>query len=448
MGCGVLGTCAYVACASGDVSRHGVPLAVDAGRDGDATPDAGPPPCVPPAATAWSPTEESCWAPVKWTHSCYVEYAEQPWLAAPRLAWEPCRDLPEKTHGCRQMKVDWPVGNLLPLWFNASVVRDHMGYRVGMQQIWQLPESEFGRRRAVVFDRDGTPLFAMRHRDDNCDVGTPILGREKVWLQALSYGDGVTLSQTYLQGRYDELADLDDAAVVPFHTLSLNAQGNDSFLLVQLESHQVVLFDQLTDAFGLLHPPCGGLGKLLPVRGRDGVGFVPCVGGSVTPNVAMWARENGSALVGIVDAPGVVTLGIGSDGDTIAWIRTSIGDMTNSLVDEAELWTSPFATTPGGLVPAKRVLVPHMPHFTLTPVAVGGGYVAFVASLPPPNDGDLSLHVYRLSDLRHWRTFLGRLGHVPEVTYLDGDEVWFHLFEDFGGLYRQRLDALGPGEPG
>jgi len=92
-------------------------------------------------------------------------------------------------------------------------------------------------------------------------------------------------------------------------------------------------------------------------------------------------------------------------------------------------------------IPTKRRPAAHV-GVVLFSVA-NAGYYALGGAL---DSGTSSVDVYRLSDAHHWSFDLPAKdwGTYGQLVYIDADEVWYHMW---GGVARQRLDALGPGDP-
>jgi hypothetical protein len=124
-----------------------------------------------------------------------------------------------------------------------------------------------------------------------------------------------------------------------------------------------------------------------------------------------------------------------------------------------DLWTSPFTEDAAAVVPTKRRAIPKSGAY-LDAHGIGGG---FYAMLEQESTGRPSaLHVYRLSDARHW-AISGLADSWPgaqvpagsetwpvSILHLDEEEVWFTGWSEYGhqqkAIVRQRLDALGPGD--
>jgi hypothetical protein len=98
------------------------------------------------------------------------------------------------------------------------------------------------------------------------------------------------------------------------------------------------------------------------------------------------------------------------------------------------LYTSPFATVPSGITPA---LVRNVPSFFNT-AAFGEAHYAMLSA------PDRKIHVYRLSDGRHWSFAAPQEAYAAnEVVHVDATFVLYNTWE---GIFRQSLAALGPGD--
>ncbi len=135
---------------------------------------------------------------------------------------------------------------------------------------------------------------------------------------------------------------------------------------------------------------------------------------------------------------------IRSDGNTLAWVQAQSKDpLTRAAGD---LWTSPFATTAAGIKPEKRRPVPAI-SIVPTMKGMGDGWYALVEQ--PIGSKDRYLHVYRLTDVRHWKVQTPADVRPTNVVYIDGEEVWYTgttMNDSYNTLVRQQLSALGPGD--
>src|SRR5690606_1532736 len=100
-----------------------------------------------------------------------------------------------------------------------------------------------------------------------------------------------------------------------------------------------------------------------------------------------------------------------------------------------DLYVSPFATSSTGVVPAH---VRNVPSF-VNNSAMGDGYYAMSSHEP-----DRRIHIYRLSDGRHWSFEIP----VDAVVLRDGIFVASGsvFYNTLTSIFRQEIAALGPGD--
>jgi len=157
-----------------------------------------------------------------------------------------------------------------------------------------------------------------------------------------------------------------------------------------------------------------------------------------------WVWRRPDTLEQLVDAGSEMVYDIRSDGDTLVWVQTA----STSSLDPATgtLWTSPFATSASEVQATERRSVPALTIVPQYKVA-GQGYYAFVEQ--PVGSPERYLHVYRLSDARHWKVPTIPDVRPADLIYIDAEEVWFigtTLNDANSTIIRQKLDALGLGD--
>ncbi|MEJ7729802.1 MAG: hypothetical protein WKG00_11340 [Polyangiaceae bacterium] len=103
---------------------------------------------------------------------------------------------------------------------------------------------------------------------------------------------------------------------------------------------------------------------------------------------------------------------------------------------QGDLWTSPFAETTAELVPTKRRPAPIVGE---VPAVIGQGFYGLFSG------SDSLIHVYRLSDMHHW-SFSHPQPDWPFRDFGYIDDTWV-VFQTMAGIFRQRLDSLGSGDP-
>jgi hypothetical protein len=107
----------------------------------------------------------------------------------------------------------------------------------------------------------------------------------------------------------------------------------------------------------------------------------------------IWNRQSNAALPLLQPGNSISVLDVKSDGSTLAWVEAKLPFDMNGLYQSADLWTSPFATDKSGIVATKRRALPALGEVLSH---VSDGFYALYAF------GDKMVHVYRLSDARHW----------------------------------------------
>jgi hypothetical protein len=169
-----------------------------------------------------------------------------------------------------------------------------------------------------------------------------------------------------------------------------------------------------------------------------------------------WLWRPPGVLTRLVDAGAEDVSDISSDGTRLVWVQGPEADIITGLAP-GDLWVSPFDGTNPPSSPKKLRAVPEGVS-GLPRRAVGGGYYAYLAG--QPNLGGMTqVHVYRLSDGRHWAApILDDLNPdappdrrtIPiRIMHVDSEEVWWlgaNKFMVSVTIVRQRLDALGAGD--
>ncbi|MBI4957489.1 MAG: hypothetical protein HY908_36110 [Myxococcales bacterium] len=386
--------------------------------------------CIPAALSAWDPKYDSCWKSVQWPSPCKILVAEQPALAVPPLEWLPC----EWHDGCQRMKLNWDapldLGNAILV---PKVARAADGYRLGLMLSWAEGPGGFPILRAAVYDGAGTPVAVWRSGDSDpmCIPQPPIPAKEHVWFGASSATTG---KAAYVVAEYGAVAAATE--VVPLDWMNQLARANDDTLTLWAPSGNFSLFyDRISGAHAIAGNMADHFQDFSPAR-RSAVGV--CFFGNVlVPKGCMWNGQTGTVaeLVGGTD---FAVPRFDSDGQTLVWIQAGTEEnLDTGAWPDPWLYTSPYATTPAGVVPQKRRPAPPFSYCTS---AAGDGYYATCAL-------DEQYHLYRLSDARHWAYPFAAMkpyvGSGLDVLFIDATEVWFQT-----GLsvVRQRLDALGAGD--
>ncbi len=384
-----------------------------------------------PESGSWDPNGDSTFHQVGWRapEPCLVEFADQPRAAAAPLVWEACV---HPVDGCLQRAENWP-SEYTGYMAMPSVARSASGYRVA----WQITLKSTYEQRAVVYDVDGAPMAVWRVAESHgCSIVRPILGRERLWLGAQGLTEKTGARAAYITEPLDALGSA--GCTLPIDMPSQGQAASDDVLaLWGLNGINVALYDRKASTwkqFGNVNQDVFWL--------PQPVGRAALVRHYQQPEHAqawMWNGATG-AMQQLIATGNDIVPDVQSDGETLVWVRTPPKSVPESeLYPQGDLWTSPFATTPSGLTPKKRRPAPLVSGGGNS--AAGEGFYAVVSY------ADLSVHVYRLSDAHHWsfpfQTPPSLMPSFRGVVYVDKDEVWY-ITES--SIYRQRLDALGPGD--
>lgn len=353
------------------------------------------------------------WQPVAWAAPCEVLMATNPSAAIPKLQWGPC---PNAAAGCESAIADTPE---YPPFSKPSVTRHADGYRIGLVVIY--PDLE---RRAVVFETDGTPLAVWRTQ--GCSPLLPRVTPERVWFGAQNGFN----PPSYLVATYDKLSTA--TSLLPIETLSQLQEANDSTLALEgVNGNVLTIYDRVRDTVKSFDGP--GLSNTLAQPVGD-VALFQMYAAFEQPEAWIWRRTT-QDIEPLVQPAGEYVVDILSDGSTMVWIQVPPKEPSAEFWPQGDLWTSPFAETKAALVPTKRRPAPIVGD---VPTIVGQGHYALFSG------SDTLIHVYRLSDMHHWSFASPPQAYdFWDLGYID--DTWVY-YQTVGGLFRQRLDALGPGD--
>jgi hypothetical protein len=411
---------ALVGCGSGCDSDPGV--APDAGAGGLGDGGSAASSSASGSTTSTSTTASSStggggdpgWQPVAWAAPCEVLQATNPLAAIPKLTWGPC---PNAAAGCESAIADTPE---YPPFSKPSVTRYANGYRIGLGVSYPDLES-----RVAVFDPDGTPLVVWRTQ--GCSPLLPRVTPERVWFGA-QYGFN---PPSYLVETYDKVTTA--TALLPIETLSQLQDANDSTLALEgVNGNVLTIYDRVRGTVKSFDGP--GLSNKVAQPVGD-VALFQMYAAFEQPEGWIWRRAT-QDIEPLVQPVGEYVADILSDGSTIVWIQVPPKEPSAEFWPQGDLWTSPFAETKAALVPTKRRPAPIVGD---VPAIVGEGYYALFSA------GDQLLHVYRLSDMHHW-SFASPPQAFDFWDFGYIDDTWVY-YQTVGGVFRQRLDALGPGDP-
>ncbi|WP_236644302.1 hypothetical protein [Sorangium cellulosum] len=421
--------------AAGDASQgstHASGTAGEAATGASVPGDAGP--GAPPDASEHP--GDSTWRATGWLDRCQIDVADEPSKALPHLRWEQC---PGNAPGCTSLVVDWDAGKY-PKTASPSVVRWGDGYRVG------LYFEHRGERRTGVYDADGRPLAAWRFRDleptvpaadpqpEYCIPTVPSVGHERVWLGAMRVSVGAPAA-AYLVSGYDALATASQP--IPVDALSQGLHtSDDTFALSGPGPGTINIYDRISNQAKTFGRQSGNdapsFRQMYPV-GDHALGLAVFEVG--TSEGWIWNRRTHTIEPLLRAEPPRVVADIKSDGQTLVWLEAEPYS-DDGLYGASSLWTSPFAATKADLAPKKRREGPII-GYPLS--AAGEGFYAVYAI------GEKVIHVYRLSDAHHWSFKTPpELFDIQDIAHVDSREVWVWVP---GGIVRQAISELGPGDP-
>lgn len=388
----------------------------------------------------WQPTGDPEWTKIPWV-DCGALYAKHPEHAVPPLVWKACEDgIP----GCERMVVNWDYD------FPALGTLSNSGGGVDQTSngfvFIAILNIKGGPPITAAYADAKTPIAAWRgpyecapwhfewSKTHVCLTfgGLPPL---RVGLAPLGAVDGAPL-QTF-----------QSAADVPVACNETKLFAMDTGNRYFARDHQSGALQEL----GWLQDPAYDI----TVRGE-----VALVKRSITINGKLtlqgWVWTPATGLTKLLDPANEMVFDYRTDGTTLVWVQSPAPDIQWWPGD---IWTSPFSTDPAKLQPKKlrsiAVASPSNPGDS-----IGGGYYALIEPEKNENSPNHRLHVYRLSDGRHWEVPRFRdvaPGAEPNtvsapsaVLKVDETEVWYQTAsQSTGGLWtvaRQRLDALGPGD--
>ncbi len=375
------------------------------------------------ASTGTGTGGEAEWTLVPW-HSgrCQFEYAKKPEAGFPKLEWTTC---PGGEMGCERLVRNWPSDTLTGL-AAPAIRRSGSGYALAMYVAY--PELE---KRIVFVDPAGVAVAAYK-----TVPGTGCLASGPGWSEAGHWigVQEIALPQpaSYVFQPTGQPAEA--AEKVPITWLSNNQRGNDELFNVVLDlSKAIHLFDRST---GQLHvSPASLLGVDRP-RLLDDAALFLAYPGYNKPEAWVWSRAGG--YQSLVDRNPNHVVDVNSDGQTLVWIQTPPKADADPW-PAGTLHTAPYTTVAADVVGTPRRPLPQVePGWTS---AMGAGYYAVFSA-----EAGL-IHVVRVSDAHLWTLPVPVdewRAKLDEVTYIDDTYLFFKTETT---IYRQRLDALGPGSP-
>jgi hypothetical protein len=373
---------------------------------------------------AWQPAGDPGWKKVGWATTCEMEVATKPTNAAPALQWTECGA------GCKRLVPNWPNESGIPLQ-GAQLFKDGDSLRLSIHMRF------VDDRRKAVFDENSEPVVAWRSGSAN-----PCGGNLLQWTAkhvCFAVGNATDpMYQAFLSAN-----DLDGAPLALYATQQLVPLGCNEELFVGSSYGGIPYLRDLDSGLERWIQFPNAMPSFAIPSGPNAF-FVLMGVEQSHEKLTGWVWKRPDTLEQLVDAGSEMVYDIRSDGNTLVWVQTA----SASSLDPATgtLWTSPFATSASEVEATQRRSVPAL---TIVPQykVVGQGYYALVEQ--PVGSAERYLHVYRLSDARHWKVPTLPDVRPADLIYIDAEEVWFigtTLNDANSTIIRQKLDALGPGD--
>ncbi len=319
---------------------------------------------------------------------------------------------------------NWPEAGPAAI-TNPAVRQSQGGYELALGLVF--PELE---QRLVVVDMNGAPTAGYRTiPGTSCNLIHPMLSDAGHWIGVQEIG--LPQPSRYVFQPRDESPS--SALVAPTTSLSQYQRGGDELLALQLDFGKgLEIFDRATQL--VRTTPAIVLGADVPRLVDDAAFFLAYLDYN-KPEAWVWTRASGSYQELIDRNPGHV-VDVQADGETLLWIETPPKPEPGPW-PAGTLYTSPYATTAAAVDGTSRRAMPVVEPGASS--AMSEGHYAVWGS-------PTTYHVVRLSDARLWTVTIPMdewQALLNDVSYVDATYVFYKTDTH---VYRQRLDALGPGE--
>ena len=365
------------------------------------------------------------WQAVPWAPADCVYVADDPALAVPELEWTECGT------GCSRLVPNWLSKSGIPLQA-AQVYKAGSALRLGLH-MWV---GEPGYWRKAIYDENWKPLAVWKRGAAQCGANLLQWTPKHV---CLSIGTGL---EPTLQAFLDP-ANLSGPPKSFYATESVVPLACNEELFVGSSSGGIPYVRDLQSGLERwVQFPTATAGD--PSLSGAHAFFVHFGSEQGQEKLTGWIWKRPDTLEQLIDAGSEMVYDFRSDGETLVWIQTTSPSSWD--VAPGTLWTSPFATVSAGVTSMQRRSVPSVslvPQYKI----VNQGHYAIVEQ--PAESPERYLHVYRLSDARHWLVPSPADVRPADLVYIDAEEVWFigtTLNNAKSTIIRQRLDALGPGD--
>lgn len=379
-------------------------------------------------ADGWVPGGDPGWNDLTWATGCKnTQVASHPSFAVPALKWEDCgAGLP----GCTRLVPNWP---------NAGIPYDRAQlFKSGSTLRFSLHMRFLGELRKAVYDESMIPVAAWRMDITEGGCGSLLLQ----WTgKHLCQGLGGTANSTYQAILSPEK--LAGPPTKMYATEGLNPLSCTEQLLAGANSGGYPFIRDLVsgEPFWITFPNAMGTLPLL----SGGAAFLMAWGSGPTgETLTGWSWKRPNTVQQVVNPGSELVFDIRSDGTTLAWLQTTSKSIYESAA--GALWTSPHTTEPPEMKPAKRRDVPSV-GASYDSKGIGSGYYAMVDHVT--GKPERNLHLYRLSDARHWQLPCPADLRPAEIIHVDDEELWATyttLNDAHASILRHRIDALGPGD--
>jgi hypothetical protein len=400
----------------------------------------------------WQPSGDPEWTKIPWV-DCGARYAKHPEHAVPPLVWQACEG---GIAGCERLVINWEGK------YGQSPLATRANYgggvfKTGDGLIFVLAILAKESKTLAAYVDAKTPLGAWQGETPN---GLNACGpvhlewSSKHICQAFGGLPPLRVGLVPLGG------DVNAAPIKTFKSAAdVPAACNETKLFAMDTANDWYVRDLQTDA---VHELGWSKGFAFTPRVHGELALVPRWTSDASNNQILegWLWTPPNSLIKLVDATPELVYDIRTDGTTLVWLQA-----VSSGIDHwvpADIWVSPFTTDPTKLQPKTLGQVP-LASIGFASKRIGGGYYAAVEPAkggPSPDSRNYRLHLYRLSDGRHWELarFLdiwpgaeANTFTVPgAVLALDENEIWYEgMSQSTNGtstVVRQRLDALGPGD--
>lgn len=450
------------ACGNGGTTSEGTTTGgTGGGAGGASTVVVGPGPVTNSQSSASSgggegtTTPGPCWSPLAGVPAyCELYTLDEP-SDEPPLSWIPCAGA---TTGCRELEITWaPADPNRPFFVSFAGQATEAGPFVVFRR--KLGGELTGWSDMVMAYADGPVRAVVRGRDPSetdapCAPVFPAVGAGRV-VAGIS-----DRTQHPPPAEYELQLPLEAGTPSIFTTLSAETiHTNSGFHRSPGESFVALAY---TPGSKILTVPYDGSAPTVvdayTVEVPVGLDEPQTVG----TDVVYWAVYDDRARAKIhhaatgitetlLDVPGYDVYSVRTDGETLVWIQSSPPRSESETPDLFELWTSPHATTPAGLVPQKLA---DLARGVATPYTVlQSGLIALRGTVGPDDDISWSRNlIIHPGDMTYWTLDAPDGLRWGDTMYVAPDEIALPVQPPWKAgetltIRRQELSALGEPQP-